>query len=175
MIIRCTAKLLKETGTSGKSSVVENTISTLGDWHANLFYLDRKKNVIFCNDKTLYCVVAFQVNREQIKDLEGLLRRELGKTLIEDGLEGKLIQKLVEEVKDVSFAPTNSRSVVGVMVYHLKNMPWFILDKEDGWSDKNLKNTVKRLNRTPMVAPNYIYAIDFLGQLLGVKIDHQMK
>ena len=136
MIIRCTAKLLKEIGMTGKTPVFHNTFNTLGDWQAHLFYLDRKKNVIFCNDKTLYTLVAFQVSREQIRDLGGLLRRELGKTLIEDGLEGKLIQKLVEEVKDVNFALTNSRTVVGVMVYHVKNMPWFILNKENGWSDE---------------------------------------
>jgi len=175
MIIRCTAKLLKEIGMPRKIPVVENNLSILDDWHANMFYLDRKNNVIFCNDKTLYSVVAFQVNRGQIKNLGGLLRHELGKTLIEDGLEGKLIQKLVEEIKDVSFVQTNNRSIVGIMVDHVKGIRCDDMDYgEWDWTEEQFKKTVKWLNRTPMMSPKYVYAIELLGQLLEVKIDKQM-
>jgi len=171
MIIRCTMKLMKEMGLNPKSPTVDTGTSTiLGDWHANLFYLDRKKNVIFCNDKALYTVIAFQVNREQIRGLGKLLRRELGKTLLEDGVDDALIQKLVEEVKDVSFSPTNNRKVIGTMVDHVKCMWSYIDNPETGWSEENLINTVKLLNRTPMLAPAYVYAVDLLGVLLGIKI-----
>ncbi|OGF46793.1 MAG: hypothetical protein A2452_03715 [Candidatus Firestonebacteria bacterium RIFOXYC2_FULL_39_67] len=171
MIIRCTVKLMKEMGIEPKMAAVDaGGSTTLGDWHANLFYLDRKKNVIFMNDKTVYTVIAFQVNREQIRDLGKILRRELGKTLLQDGVDGALIQKLVEEIKNVSFGPTNNRRVVGAMVDHTKYM-WNYIDNPDtGWSEENLSNTIKLMNRTPMLAPAYVYAVDLLGVLLGIKI-----
>ena len=162
-------------GISRKNPVIANNASVLGDWHANLFYIDRKKNVIFCNDKTLYSVVAFQVNREQIKNLEGLLKHELGKILIEDGLEGKLIQKLVEEIKDVSFAQTNNRPIVGVMVDHVKSIRYDLYYGDWEWKEEQFRETVKRLNRTPMMSPKFVFAIELLGELLGVEIDKKIK
>ena len=170
MKIRCTSKLLKEIGVSGKNQVIDNTTNTLGDWHANLFYLERKKNVIFCNDKTLYTVVAFGVNRELIQDPAKLLRHELGKTLIEDGLEGKLIQNLVDEIHDIDLAPTNNRSIVGVMVDHVKGIRCALDYGDWEWNEECFQKTIKMLNRTPLIAPRYSYAVDLLGSLLNVKI-----
>ena len=103
-------------GIPAKNTVVPVSNETiLDDWHANMFYIGRKKSVIFCNNRTLYSVVACGVNRENIRELSKLLRRELGKALLDDGLDGALIQKLVNEVRDVSFAPTDDRTVVGIM------------------------------------------------------------
>lgn len=44
MQIRCTQKLLKELGVENSElTESENQDSSLGDWYANIFTLDRKK------------------------------------------------------------------------------------------------------------------------------------
>lgn len=74
-LIRCTAKLRKEMGL--RSRVVENdTLPSdgLGHWHANLIYINRRKTVLFANDKTLFNFIAPDVKRTEIRELDKLFR-----------------------------------------------------------------------------------------------------
>ena len=52
-LIRCTLKLQKEMGFK-KSDLREDepVFSYLGSWHANLIHIDRRKCILFVNDKT---------------------------------------------------------------------------------------------------------------------------
>ena len=54
-LIRCTKKLQKEMGLKSSDLCTEEPrFSYLGSWHANLIHIDRRKCVLFVNDKTLF-------------------------------------------------------------------------------------------------------------------------
>ena len=54
-LIRCTKKLQKAMGLKEADLVRhEPEFSFLGSWHANLIHIDRRKCVLFTNDKTLF-------------------------------------------------------------------------------------------------------------------------
>ena len=47
-LIRCTAKLLREAGLKPTESQHDDSLfSFLGQWHANLIYIDGRKSVLF--------------------------------------------------------------------------------------------------------------------------------
>ena len=69
-LIRCTGKLQKEMGLK-KTDLLEAEphFSYLGSWHANLIHIDRRKCVLFVNDKTLFNFIAPDVYRTEIRNL----------------------------------------------------------------------------------------------------------
>ena len=55
--------------------------SYLGSWHANLIYIDRKKCLLFVNDKTLFNFIVPDISRAQIKELSNIFRVNLESVL----------------------------------------------------------------------------------------------
>ena len=74
-LIRCTAKLLKEMGLK-KSDLIGDAprFSFLGQWHANLIHINRKKCVLFANDKTLINFIVPDVSRAEIRELDVMFK-----------------------------------------------------------------------------------------------------
>ena len=74
-IIRCTQKLLKEMGLS-KSDLVDQdpAAESLGSWYANLLIIERKKSVIFTNERTLLTFLVVGLKRAEIRQLAGVFR-----------------------------------------------------------------------------------------------------
>ena len=70
-IIRCTAKLQKEMGLK-KNDLIDSIegATTLGGWHANLLHIDRRKCVLFANDRTLSNFIVPDLKREHIRQLD---------------------------------------------------------------------------------------------------------
>jgi hypothetical protein len=175
MLIRCTAKLLKEIGIT-KSDIAEDEsqVSLLGDWYANLFFLFRKKNIIFTNTRTLYTVIAFEVKRAQIKNIGEIFRRELEKALLDEDFDGAIIQRIINDYEEVQIGKTKDKSVLGVMVEHVKNVRWMIEERESEWNSHNLSEVIKQLNRTPLLTKEFTYSIEELGRVLGIKINPRL-
>lgn len=168
MILRCTAKLLKEMGVS-KEDIVDTQSQPFifGDWYANLFFLSRKKNLMFTNARTLFTFISFEVNRSQISNIGELFRRELGKVLLDEDFDGATIQRIINECKEVHIARTQDKSVLGIMVDHVKNVRWMIEEREGGWNPCNLSEIIKQLNRTPLLTKEFTYSIEELKRILG--------
>lgn len=116
MIIRCTAKLLKEMGL-GKANLANNASEelTLGEWYAHIFFLARRKCILFTHAKTYYAFVAYDVKREDIRQLDKLFRANLGRRLYEDGFSAEAIKKALAITDRVIYGHTADRHVLGVM------------------------------------------------------------
>lgn len=172
MIICCTAKLLKEIGLSD-SDIVKYTseYSTLGEWYANLFYFERRKHIIFINARALFTFVLFDVKKSEIRNLGKIFRIGLGKALLEENFEGALIQRLVNEARDIKFAKTHNRSVLGVMNDHVRHTKYMLMDETGMW---NFSNIIKQLNRTPLLTQKFTFSIEELGRVLGVEVDPKL-
>ena len=96
MLIRYTAKLLKEMRMA-KTDLVDKTSgeSALNEWYAHLFFLARRKCVLFTHERTYYGFVAYDVKREDIRNLNGVFRKGLGHRLYEDGFSSDAIKKAI--------------------------------------------------------------------------------
>lgn len=171
MLIRCTLKLLKEINLA-KSELTDNVSqeSTLGEWYANMFFIERKKCLIFTNVRTLFTFMSFGVDKAQIKNIGGLFRAGLGRVLLDEDFNGAIIQRLVDECRDMQFGKTNNKSVLGAMNDHVKSAKWMVC-QDGGLAKCDFSRLMKKLNRTPFSTRRFAYAIEELGKVLGIKVD----
>lgn len=164
-LIRCTGKLQKEMGLK-QSDLLQGDpdLSRLGPWHANLIYIDRRKCVLFVNDKTLFNFLVPNVWRKEIRDLDELFRNNLQCVLGEERFSASAAQMILAEYKEIGYAKTNNKSVLGSMndiAFHYK----YHIHEEGGAHTSAVPRLIKKLNRMPMGAITYAYPIEALRAL----------
>lgn len=168
-LIKCTAKLRKEMGL--KDSELSDDSSEellLGPWHANLIHINRKKCVLFANDKTLFNFIAPDVSRFQIRDLPQLFLRFLYPVLSEEGFTKSECEEIAFEYEEVKFSKSTSKSVLGSMndlAFHYEHR----ILMAGAIHSPEVPSIIKELNRMPMGALNYSIAIEALRTLVQGK------
>ena len=164
-LIRCTGKLLREMGLKPSSDTTEEERSGhLGSWHANLIHIDRRKTVLFVNDRTLFNFIVPDVSRSHLRDLGALFRFWLSCVLSDEGVGESAKRKFLDEYKDVLFAGSNNRHVLGSMNDLAANYKYLVLES-GGIHSPEVPGIIRKLNRMPMGAIEYRYPIEMLGNL----------
>ncbi|MBI4062976.1 MAG: hypothetical protein HY401_01595 [Elusimicrobia bacterium] len=144
-LIRCTKKLLAEMGL-GEAGLYSGTEpgSALGAWYANLIFIDRKKCVLFANEKTLASFLVVDVSRKDLRErLPDIFRDNLRKLLVFEGFPAAAIAAPMADCGEFVFARTQSRSVLGSM----NDMAY--LYKYEILEGKSVDEAVSLLNQTP--------------------------
>jgi hypothetical protein len=164
-LIRCTKKLQKEMGLKQSDLYTEEPrFSYLGPWHANLIYINRRKCVLFVNDKTLFNFIVPDLSRAQIRDLEKLFKSYLSCILADEGFGEAGRTRILSEYDEVCFANTSSKSVLGSMndlAFHYK----YSIQEAGGVHSPAVPEIIRRLNRMPMGALKYVFPIEALKAL----------
>jgi hypothetical protein len=164
-LICCTKKLQKEMGLTKASLTADAPAdSRLGPWHANLMFIDRRKCVLFANDKTLFNFIAADVPRAHIRNLAELFKGYLACVLADEGFPGQIIKTIMAEYGDITYANTSSKSVLGSMNDLTVNYQYLILNA-GGVHSPEVPAIIRQLNRMPMSAIGYGYAIEKLKAL----------
>lgn len=161
-LIRCTQKLQKEMGLK-KSDLQDSSPGKerLESWHANLIYIDRKKCVLFCNDKTLFNFLVPGVVRQQVRDLGQLFQEGLERTLAGEIFAERTKEEILKEIAGFSYGKTDNRRVLGSMndlAFHYE----FLILRDGGIHFAPIPEIIKQLNRMPMGALDYAYPNDTL-------------
>lgn len=165
-LIQCTKKLLDELEVDPKTEV--NTSQLLGNWHANLIKIERRKCVLFTNDATLFSFLAPKLVKADFKNLASIFIDHLVINLIYEGLDSYKDVILKEYQDNLSFSKTSNRSVLGSMNDIAYSIKWrFHLD--GGLEAVNYLELNKGLNRIPLKANKYNDAIECLQRQLGNK------
>lgn len=149
-----------------KADLVEEepVFSYLGSWHANLIHIDRRKCVLFVNDKTLFNFIAPDISRGQIRSLANLFIEFLECVLSEENISDSAIMKIMTEYERVGYAKTNSKRVLGSMndlAFHYK----YYIQTEGGVHSSSVPSIIRKLNRMPMGAIEYRYPVEALKAL----------
>lgn len=142
----------------------EPPFSYLGQWHANLLYINRRKCVLFVNDKTLLNFVILDLDRSQIRELPEQFRSYLSCILSEEGFDKSVVQRILREYDAVQIGKTNSRSVIGSMNDIAYCYKYEILEA-GGVHSWRVPEIIKGLNRMPMKAIDFQFPIDKLRKL----------
>jgi hypothetical protein len=163
--IRCTQKLLNELKIKLPNDKKVH-FGFIGGWHANLLRFERRKCVLFTNDKTLYSVFVPGLKKPEFYHFDELFRHYLFKSLLNEGFSQPQIERVLSEYQTIVFGKTNNRSVLGSMTdlgfqleYHIK--------ASGGLSYLDLMALNKQINRIPMKAIDHKYSIDVLGSMLA--------
>lgn len=139
----------------------EPSESHLGSWHANLIYIDRKKCVLFVNDKTLFNFIVPDVSRVQIRELSNIFKINLECVLAAEGVPDTEKTKIMSEYESIQYAHTNSKSVLGSMndlAFHYK----YYIQSEGGVHSYAVPSIIKKLNHMPMGVLEYMFPIEAL-------------
>ena len=170
-LIRCTGKLLRELGLKDKDlRVEESRFSFLGQWHANLLYLNRQKTVLFVNDRTLFNFIIPGLSRAQIRDLPNQFRQMLACILSEEGIPGAVKERILAEYAEVAVGKSSDRSVLGSsndLAFHYKHR----ILSAGGIHSWRVPQIIRELNRMPMQAIPSKFPIDELRQLYGLELE----
>lgn len=165
-LIRCTAKLIKELGLK-KSDLVEEPakFSFLGQWHANLIYINRRKCVLFANDKILINFIVPDVSRAEIRNLGSMFCSTFRCILADEGYSQEQITKVLDEYSEIGIGKSNNRSVLGTLNDLAFHYEYSILEN-GGPHSAAIPSIISRLNRMPMHASKKcIFPIDELQKL----------
>lgn len=151
-LIRCTAKLQKEMGLKKADlSLADDQPGLLGQWHANIIFIDRKKCVLFVNDKTLTNFLAPDLPRAEIRNLDRIFYGLLGSVLSAEGYSEKEVEFICSEYKEIEYAATNSRKVLG----HITDLSFLYevnINSAGGVHSPEIPEIIKRMNHVPMNA-----------------------
>ena len=164
-LIRCTKKLQKEMGLKQSDLCAEEPrFSYLGSWHANLIHIDRRKCIVFVNDKTLFNFIAPDASRAQIRELDKLFKNYLSCVIAAEGMSEASRVRILSEYNDVGYANTNNKSVLGSMndlAFHYKDY----IEAVGGVHSPAVPEIIRNLNHMPMGAIKYAYPIEALKAL----------
>jgi len=174
-LIRCTKKLQKEMGLK-KTDLLEetSTASYLGSWDANLIHIERRKCILFVNEKTLFNFIVADVTRAQTRELDDLFRGYLQCVLAEEGIKDSLKLRIMSEYDKVAYSNTNNKSVLGSMndlAFHYR----LHIMNVGGVHSHMIPGIISKLNRMPMGAIQYAYPIEALKALYETASSDDLK
>ena len=169
-LIRCTKKLQKEIGLKQVDLCAEEPrFSYLGPWHANLIYINRRKCILFANDRTLFNFIVPDVSRVAIRELDKLFTSYLSCILADEGFAEPDRARMLSEYDEIAFANTNSKSVLGSMndlAFHYK----YSILESGGVHSPAVPEIIRRLNRMPMGALKYVFPIEALQAMFQTAV-----
>ncbi len=161
-LIRCTKKLQKEMGLKQSDLCAEEPrFSYLGPWHANLIHIDRRKCVLYVNDKTLFNFIVLDLSRVQISELDKLFKGYLSCVLADAGIPDAERGRILSEYHELGYANTSSKSVLGSMndlAFHYK----YSIQEAGGEHSPAVPEIIRRLNQMPMSAIAEVFSIEAL-------------
>jgi len=167
-IIYCTNKLLKELDVPlVELDKIPQPTEGLGNWYANLLRIDRRKCLIFTNEKSLYTFLIPKVLKANLKDIEQEFLINLSYNLQYEGFGLDVINRVMQEYQEIGFAKTYSRQVLGSM-NQLAFEYEVLVEQKEGLENIRILELNKHINRTIMGALKYKYPIEELKNLLKV-------
>lgn len=146
------------------STGTERARHEFDQWYCNLFFMDRRKCLIWLHAKTLFTVVAPGVRQDDIRRFGEIFRSRARSVLTAtDGISDTDIARLLDDGPD-RFAKTDSASVLGSMNDRVEACKWHLYDT--AYEDIDFDTLNYHLNRTPMGALGYKLASESLRHLL---------
>lgn len=160
MILRCTKKLRDELKLAGKDLLgAEPTPPRLDEWFCDLLRIDRQKYVLCTHARTLFSIVLPQLRRADLVHLPTMLAGTVAGAMESEGFEPASIESVVS-LNELRYGRTNSRRVLGSMNDIAIQ---YLVDVESHGNAGSLRGlTGKRLNRNPLSAIGYRYAVDVM-------------
>ncbi len=166
-IIHCTRKLLKELDvTLVEPDKISQPTGGLGNWYANLLKIDRRKCLLFTNEKTLYSFLIPNVLKKNITNIVEEFLINLSFNLQAEGFGLEVIRTVMQEYKGIGFAKTASKKVLGSMNQLAFEYEVFIEGKE-GLENVKILEMNRDINRTILKGIKFLHPIEALRALLG--------
>lgn len=154
---------LRESDLSG----IKEADSILGNWYANLFTVDRRKTLIFMNERTLLSFIIFGMRKDNIGNFKEYFYRGLRQLLLIENISNEKIEEITAQYETIEFTRTDNRTVLGNLT-DLVNMYKYLILYDGGLKECDLTSIIRQMNRTPQRNLGWKYSIDILAELLKI-------
>ena len=158
--LRLTEKLRKALAIPiSELSAINEESDGFGNWTLNLFVADRRKCVIFVNEKTLYSFITFGLKKSNIAHFPEIFLNCLIQLLELDGFSEKQIHYLVGQYGEIQFTKTASKKVLGNindLVWHYQHR----INSLGGFKYADVGEIIHSLNRMPQRNIGWGYSIE---------------
>lgn len=152
--LHCTQKLLKELDVELTAvNEPQTSLEGLGNWYANLLRFERRKCILFTSEKTLYSFLIPRVLKKDLLNIGDLFVCHLGYNLQYEGFNPEIVERVLAEYRDIRFAKTISKSVLGSM-NDLKHGYEFETYRAGGSERFNVLAVNQKMNKTLLSAIN---------------------
>jgi len=123
--------------------------------------IDRRKCVIFTNERTLYTFLIPKILKANLKNIEEEFLISLSYNLQNESFGLNVINRIMQEYQEIGFAKTMNKSVLGSMNDLAYQYEAQIMGA-GGIVNINILQINHIINRTPMSALKYKYPIEAL-------------
>ena len=107
--IYCSNKLKEFIGKTKDITESNTSENLIGNWNGHLFYMNRKKYLIFVNNKSYYAIVIANVKKADLKDFDTLFLNRLMEQLVYDKtIENSSVLILLQKLMPFQFSKTNN-------------------------------------------------------------------
>jgi hypothetical protein len=168
-IIHCTQKLLKEMENPPLVDIHADT-EGVGNWYANIIRIDRKKCLLFTNEKTLYSFLIPNVRKANLRNIVDEFLVNLSFNLQAEGFGLDVVSKIMQEYQDIGFAKTASKKILGSM--NQIAFEWEVrVQMKEGLENIRVLEINKEMNKTlrsNQMGKEYFYPIEALREVLSM-------
>jgi len=164
--IHCSQNLLKEIPdpvTDLNDVSVSN--SGLGNWYSDIFKFNRKKYLIFTNERTLFSFFVYSVNRHDVETISSLFSEKLKRYLQEFVHDENRINRIISEYNEICFCKSDDSTVAESMDFFIKIFE-SRLEFIDEVTDREILIANIQVNTTPMAVLNYASPLRKLRDLI---------
>ena len=164
---KCTKKVQDFIGLKPSDlSEIEPERFVLGNWFVNSFTKNRRKVLVFMEEKTLFSFIIIGVRKEHIKTLRKHFLEGLCLQLKAEGISPQTVLAFSNNETVLQYTKTDNRSKVGSMT-DLINLYSAWIESAGGLSEIDVVEMGMKLNRVPQTNLKLTYAIDELRYALG--------
>jgi len=163
LTLQCTQKLLREV--TAEISPLKDT-DPIALWHGNLLSVDRRKCLIFTNDKSRYTFLIPGLRKTDFKHLGELFLDNLFRCMLADGIPQRGVEKVLNTCGSYCFTKSSSRSVLGTMNDVANIVRWTVVD-HGGLINTDLSKLIMNINRMPMKPLDYDYSVEAFAKMLA--------
>jgi hypothetical protein len=149
----------------GELEALRASIGPEAGWHGNLLLIQDYRCVLFTHNETLFSFFVCRPGRLDAEDLPELFGQGLFKAMLRSGFSQGQVEHMLDTTRDLRFARTNDRRVLGTMSDMAHMLEWTIADN-GGLAYTDPADLHCLLNETPYKAIGYDHAVERLRQAL---------
>lgn len=142
----------------------------MGDWYANIFTLDRRKTIIFMNERTLLLFIIIGIRKDNIGNFPLVFVNGVERVLMMEGVDEIMIDAVLNDYKEIHITKTDSKSLLGNM-NDLVNLYKHFVIYDGGLKRTDLFEVIASINRTPQRNIGWQNSIEAMKDIL--KPGHQ--
>jgi hypothetical protein len=135
------------------------------EWFADLFFVDRKKCVIWVHGPALLAFVRPAVSAAELREFHALFRYEFRTAMASMALSESLLERF-DVYGEERYAPTNDRRIVGSMMDYRK-MFAAMVELDGGLATADIRSSNVQLSDTPMSTLGMESAIELVRRVAG--------